>query len=425
MNEQKLQILLKEINLISKEYKSIKKKDTFNIFKIIRKGHEEVGLHSRFLFELLSPYGSHQKKDIFLKLFIKQLKIDFKIDFDIVNAQVEIETENIDLFISNRSQAIIIENKIYAGDQPEQLSRYYEIIKDKNINDINIIYLTLDGKPPSDQSIIKIPQEVIDNRLHNISYSKFISPWLNLCLKECPTEPSLRETIVQYQKLLKQLTMSTEAEERKDLLSLLGNDNNMEQASYLVNNWIHMRWHTEMDFWIALQTSMPESLKQYKLINDFMFSPEHINGTVHARNNRDFEYGIAFTLFKYKEEEEVNNEEICFFILRGRQALEYGITIDYTKKKENFLIKKETDFQDYLIKKLPNGYTSHESSPWLHWKNTKKDINFEVFNSADTLALANPEKRTMIVKDLWEEITAYLNKVMLWSEIPILQEQKK
>lgn len=419
MNKHKLQILLKDINLISKEYKSIKKKDTFNIFKVIRKGHEEVGLHSRFLFELLSPYGSHQKKEIFLKLFIQQ----FNIDFNVVNAQVEIEKENIDLLISNRSQAIIIENKIYAGDQPEQLSRYYEIIKDKNINDIYIIYLTLNGKPPSDQSIIKIPKDVLKKRLFNKSYEKFINPWLNLCLKECPTEPSLRETIVQYQHLLKQLTMSTEVEERKDLLSLLANDNNMEQASYLVNNWIHMRWHTEMDFWIALQNSMPENLKQFKLINDFMFSPEHIDGTVHARNNRDFEYGIAFTLFKYKEEES-NNEEVSFFILRGRQALEYGITIDYTKKKENFLIKKETDFQDYLIKKLPNGYTSNENSPWIHWKNTKKDINFEMFNSPDTLALANPEKRAIIVKDLWEEITTYLSKVMLWSEIPVLHEQK-
>ena len=290
MKEERLQILLKEINLISKEHKITKKKDAFNIFKIIRKGHEEVGLHSKFLFELLSPFGSHKKKDVFFKLFIQQLGIKFSA----VDVHVNMETENIDLLIRNRSQAIIIENKIYAGDQPEQLSRYYDTIVNKRVQDVYIIYLSLDGKPPSDQSIKNIPKEFLkETRLLNKSYSKFINPWLSLCLKECATEPTLRETIVQYQQLLKQLTMSDEVNERLNLLSLLGKDNNMEQAEYLVRNWVHMKWHLEMYFWNTMRDNIPEGLKKYNIVQEYSYSREYINGTVHGKRNRVFDYGIT------------------------------------------------------------------------------------------------------------------------------------
>ncbi|WP_348653715.1 PD-(D/E)XK nuclease family protein [uncultured Psychrobacter sp.] len=44
----------------------------FNIFSILRRDDEEVGLHSKFLAELLSPTGSHGM-DAFQKLFIDQV----------------------------------------------------------------------------------------------------------------------------------------------------------------------------------------------------------------------------------------------------------------------------------------------------------------------------------------------------------------
>lgn len=408
MNDKKLQFLFKEIDFVSKKYKTAEKKNAFNIFKVIRKGHEEVGLHSKFLFELLSPFGAHQKKEKFLELFIQQLNINF----NTANAQVAIESENIDLLISNRSQAIIIENKIYAEDQPAQLARYYQIIKDRNIQDITIIYLTLDGKPPSNQSIKGIPETFLKKGLVNKSYAKFINPWLSLCVKECATEPALRETIIQYQQLLKQLTMSTEVEERKQLLTLLGKENNMEQASYLVNNWIHMRWHTEMDFWTDFYQNMPEKLNKFTIVDEFLFSSKNIDNSVHSSRNRSFDYGIALNLFNYKK------ENICILIERGQQYLEYGIIIDYTKKKEAFLIK-ESSFANYLAKEYPNTYKGNVDSPWVHWKFPKKQINFESFNNTDTLNLANPEKRLATINELWQEITEYIDTVMKWDGVQL------
>ena len=61
-------------NLQNKEQASLKNhndtKQDFNIFTILRKTGEEVGLHSRFLAELLNRNASHKIAD-FQQLFIE------------------------------------------------------------------------------------------------------------------------------------------------------------------------------------------------------------------------------------------------------------------------------------------------------------------------------------------------------------------
>lgn len=49
-----------------------------------------------------------------------------------------------------KNKAIIIENKIYAGDQEYQMLRYYN--HSKTYADSRLIYLSLDGKTPSNFS---------------------------------------------------------------------------------------------------------------------------------------------------------------------------------------------------------------------------------------------------------------------------------
>ena len=49
-------------------------------------------------------------------------------DFNTENIKVTNEEGKIDLLIKNDLQAIIIEDKIYADNQPEQLLKYYKKI---------------------------------------------------------------------------------------------------------------------------------------------------------------------------------------------------------------------------------------------------------------------------------------------------------
>jgi hypothetical protein len=45
----------------------------YNILNVVRDEYAEVGLHSRVLYSLLDPEGFHYQKDLFLKLFIKEV----------------------------------------------------------------------------------------------------------------------------------------------------------------------------------------------------------------------------------------------------------------------------------------------------------------------------------------------------------------
>src|SRR5262245_23532359 len=71
---------------------------------------------------------------------------------------------------------IIVENKIYAGDQENQLFRYRN-----HYPNAHILYLTLDGSTPAASSIGNM---VIDNDFHTGSYKKDILKWLEICRME-------------------------------------------------------------------------------------------------------------------------------------------------------------------------------------------------------------------------------------------------
>lgn len=138
----------------------------YNPLTSIRKAHEEVGLHSQMLFSLLNPEGEHYQGVAFLREFIDLLGVDIEnLDDELAVAGVLIEDGlgsglgRIDLLVELKSYWIIIENKIYAGDQKKQIQRYVEAVEsyEENREEFErkkkiVVYLTPSGKRPSDQS---------------------------------------------------------------------------------------------------------------------------------------------------------------------------------------------------------------------------------------------------------------------------------
>jgi hypothetical protein len=173
----------------------------FNIFEILNVQFLEVQTHSRFIVELLNPKGRHNKGQIFLDIFLKRLKI---YDVDAKNCEVLREfhipkihqdsSGRIDILIRDiiNNKNIIIENKIYASEQYDQLVRYRNF--DKNSH---ILYLTLNG----DSS-----KQGEESGYRCISYHQDIIGWLEECRKESTNIPIIRETILQYENLIKHLT---------------------------------------------------------------------------------------------------------------------------------------------------------------------------------------------------------------------------
>lgn len=187
-----------------------KRGEDFNIFTTLNLGSNEVRLHSAFLAELLNPKGKHGMGDSFLTAFLETLGIpsDFlntkNIKQNILERAIGPKTATtggrIDIILEDGASAIIIENKIYAGDQENQLLRYSNF--GKNFKDgYHLLYLTLYGYPASEFSTGK---DELDYQ--PISYSKDITKWLCKCAMLAYDKPLVRETIKQYISLIKLLT---------------------------------------------------------------------------------------------------------------------------------------------------------------------------------------------------------------------------
>jgi hypothetical protein len=226
------------------------KGERFNLFSILKMETKENGTHSAFLGELLNPDGSHLKGNLFLNLFLKQIKsINSKVNINIESAKVELEyhisevdleaeTETggrIDIYISDKNrQTLSIENKIYAPDQEAQVIRYCNYNKKNNI----VFYLTLEGKEASEDSIKskKDGKTLKANKDYFLlSYKEDIVEWLQKCLKESAEFPILRESIKQYIILIQRLTYTTmDDKDLNELRKLILN--NLEAANYIANN---------------------------------------------------------------------------------------------------------------------------------------------------------------------------------------------
>lgn len=173
----------------------------FNIFQILRVGHLEVKTHSPILAELLNPKGRHGQGAAFLRLFLARFEVS---EFEAERATVNLEYHvgqitdksggRIDIVVKDSKGAtIFIENKIYAGDQDNQIVRYSAANPQAEL-----FYLTLDGRGPSNCS--KVP------KLRCISYEAGILAWLKDCRKEAACVPTVREILSHYIYLIQELT---------------------------------------------------------------------------------------------------------------------------------------------------------------------------------------------------------------------------
>lgn len=188
------------------QYESELERETganFNLMQIMGIGHYEVKTHSPILAELLNPKGSHGQGTAFLDRFVKQLGIT---NFDTTSATVDLEyyigpvTQTsggrIDILLrDSKGGCIMIENKIYAEEQENQILRYHNAFEQGHI-----LFLNLEGSEPTSAD------EESRKKLQSISYARDIIEWLEACRKEAATVPTVRESITQYIHLIKELT---------------------------------------------------------------------------------------------------------------------------------------------------------------------------------------------------------------------------
>jgi len=312
--------LLSQVADINSSYVRLQKitGERMNLFTLLRKESDEVRLHSRFIAELLDPWGKHDQGTIFLDLFLEVFEIR---DIISSNSKVYVEfytgiiskdkTEggNIDIFIDDGFSCIKIENKINAPEQENQLLRYYNYKKGSG----KLIYLTLFGNVSTMNEDLK--KANIEYSIK--SYKEHIIEWLQKCIEKVALIPNLRESLVQYQNLIKKLTKQNINHQMNIDLTNKIIDNKENFEAYLSirrlenDNSIYkqiMR-NNLMPFFenFALSTNLKIHLLEESLLKDrsqysgFFFDNEFLKSIglklaiqFGKSENKDMYYGLAF-----------------------------------------------------------------------------------------------------------------------------------
>ncbi len=251
--------LLNGINTLLTHQKEIEKikGETFNIFSILGVESKENKTHSNFIAELLNPNGSHLQGSVFLELFLETIEYKNTLSFSSLNVikehhigrKTNSDGGRIDILITDFNNYISIENKIYAGDQENQLIRYCNFKKECN----KVYYLTLFGEEATDLSIkdSNLLTEKEGYKLKNgedyytLSYSYDILNWLKLCYEKSVNIPQLRESIKQYILLIQKLT-NQNMNDRQKMINLLFK--NHEAANVISTEFHSLRHHIRRQF---------------------------------------------------------------------------------------------------------------------------------------------------------------------------------
>ena len=192
-----------------------RKGENYNLFRILSIERYELK-HSALIANLLDPKGSHGCDDAFLRAFfeiaLKERAYPFE-DCTLPHSYTEYYTGpivgdtggRIDILVKSSRYGLIIENKIYAGDQDKQLTRYDNYGKKTlGAGKYLLAYLTLYGYDASKESTsTKSAEEVAYLRL---SYAEDILRWLGQCVRLADNKPLVRESLNQYIRTIKQLT---------------------------------------------------------------------------------------------------------------------------------------------------------------------------------------------------------------------------
>lgn len=192
-----------------------RKGENYNLFSILSIERYELK-HSALIANLLDPKGSHGCGDAFLRAFfeiaLKGTAYPFESSTppdsctEYYTGPIADDTGGrIDILVKSSHYGLIIENKIYAGDQDKQLTRYDNYGKETfGADGYLLVYLTLYGCDASKESTAtKSAEEVGYLRL---SYAEDILRWLEQCVRLADNKPLVRESLNQYIRTIKQLT---------------------------------------------------------------------------------------------------------------------------------------------------------------------------------------------------------------------------
>lgn len=267
MDRQDVRGLLKEV--FQHIEQRIDSGEDYSVLETAIKGNEEM-MHSSVIASLLDTRGAHGQKCRFLEIFLGCLPEQFK-TFDPSCARTACEryigkkTEDsggrVDICIENSSgQMIVIENKIFAGDQEHQILRYVEFLRGRPRNrggvKFPVLYLTPDGHSPSDDSTqadgmqCKCGEDYVC-----ISYKDVIVPWLDKCINEMEDKPHLKEHLTTYRDIIKKKVLGMDR--KKDIINIIeSTEKNIKAAREISGQLDEIKIDAVTTFWRTIKKKL-------------------------------------------------------------------------------------------------------------------------------------------------------------------------
>lgn len=414
--------LLQNVTAIRGKYDEINRLTgaDYNIFNVLKLKSDEVRLHSRFIGDLLNPKGKHGRGDVFLNLFLEQIQASlngsWKKDFYSKNAKVYIEksigsinedkTEGgqIDLVIEDcNNKRIIIENKIYASDQYNQLLRYHNY-DSKAL----IIYLTLFGKAPIKYSVGNNNFPII-----TLSYKKDVLDWLKKCSSISTKDTFFMDMVNQYIVIIKQLTR--QSDKNMEIMNIVFSSvSNVEAYEAISKQYEKRKLDIYRNFRLELQERLQELLKDES--KDLKTKIRYCLNNSYDIEKRKYEEIKTQLSFEYEadcknviSEKYLFKNKLIFEFSRMykdgkvQQSFYFGFRYDNDTNNQNDYLLNDR-IKEIIDENLLNKPDSN-SKYWLGIKyryNGEKEIKF---NSSQFIVLLNDKKkRAEIVKDLASEM---------------------
>ena len=409
--------LFQIVEKLKEEYSNLSKTNIdFNIFRVLRQESDEVNLHSKFIIELLSNIPFYSEK--FRKLFLKNIGLDENYFKD--NVRVKREYKNIDILLTEKDRAVIIENKIYAEDQGEQLARYYDIMKN-NSNEVKVFYLTLEGRDPSKQSLGKKlcfegSYEENKESIKNLSYKNNIANWIEECIKESEDVPVIRETLIQYLEVVNRLTGKTGNKDYHNSIAneLLSSEKNIRLANDIKNGLEIAINNIKLQFWTELEEKIKGD-KIFKTIDGKYSVEENEKYTKEKIEDNKKNYGLSYSLGKKTGNEDY--ELLLMFEVYGQEFYWiYGL-ISNGKRSRNC---KEEKFEK--LKKIIKEEVKNNGGNFDCYFDKSEDSCFNLvypipkfnyrFHDNEFFKLADKEYRENYINDIVKSVSEITESII-------------
>ena len=375
----------------------------YNILSEIESPYSEA-FHSNMLASLL-------KEPQILQAFLEHLPENIGIPSkDLIDATVDTEfvcpesQNRIDILIRLKFKpsgqttplykAIILENKIYAKDQPQQLDNYFAALKglEYPVEDILLVYLTLDGKAPSQDSFCTAEKE--NASLTLMSYKKHIISFLesSLTLDTVKQSSRLKNTIESYQELLVEYLFPSYDTSSKELVWKFVNELETQVLSLLKENY-----------------SFPDLDEQTK---SFLTCEKEEFLSFFPKDSRAFGFNVPLKKFSLN-----NKDATIYFCIEIEDFIYFGLSLQYDgdfsycdSKANHELLKSLKLLLDTLFQE---GFDNH--SEWLGWKyfnlknaEDKYGPNLKLLDAKSLATLQDGAKRAALIKAMIDNIDSHL-----------------